>query len=154
MHNHFFRLLVTLLGFVFFVFLAIGSIDEQSGSLKTRPVVQKSAKTKIDIANKSGLERIDAIVKNVGQFSTSCFTNNSNIATQSSKPPYEVIVNAPLNNYSDCGSAKRDAYYVLEAIYNDSEINNKISRVLVTCPPFVRVSLGATDGIGITKSGS
>ncbi len=86
-------------------------------------------------------------VKNYSNFEVSIWDKNSNFGSKAT-PPYEIVLNAPISaSFYDCNEAKRAAYYTIEALYMDTDIRNKISRVLVSFPNYLRVSLGSKDGI-------
>lgn len=97
----------------------------------------------IDLINKIN----KLAVKNYSGFEVSIWDKNSNFGSKAT-PPYEIVLNAPISaSFYDCNEVKRAAYYTIEALYMDTDIRNKISRVLVSFPNYLRVSLGSKDGI-------
>ena len=87
-------------------------------------------------------------LKNYPSFEVTIFDENSNIDSKA-KEPFEIVLNAPINGtiFNNCDEAKKIAYYTLEALYMNTDIRNKIDRVLISFPRYLRVSLGASDGV-------
>lgn len=102
----------------------------------------------------SGPERVEGLCSKVGEFSVTCFDSKGNPVVGNPTGAFEVIANAPLRHYSDCRVAKMEAYEVLKALYSDGAVKGSLTRVLVTAPPYVRVSLGGEDGRNLTNGGS
>lgn len=115
-------------------------------------------KSDIQIDQKNEINQIDEYtdlikkinklaIKNYSDFEVSIWDKNSNFGSKAT-PPYEIVLNAPISaSFYDCDEAKRVAYYTIESLYMDTDIRNKISRILISFPNYLRVSLGSKDGI-------
>lgn len=88
-------------------------------------------------------------------FEVTIWDKDSNLASEGDIP-YEVILNGSFNKIlaSSCDEAKELSYYLLETFYKDNEIRPTLSRVIVTIPYYLRVSLGANDGVPMAQNGS
>lgn len=71
--------------------------------------------------------------------------HNNDLAIEDN-PPYEVIVNFPFDNIYTCPQAEKISYYLIDSLYKNARIRKDLSRVLVSIPYCLRVSLGASDG--------
>lgn len=89
-------------------------------------------------------------LKEFDSFEVSIWDKDSNFGSKGN-PPYEIVLNAT-TTVKNCDVAKRKAYYAIEALYMDKDIRNNISRVLVTFPYYLRVSLGASDGVQMANN--
>lgn len=95
------------------------------------------------------------IVEKYPNFEVIIWNENSEIASEG-QIPYEVIFNGSFNKtiVSSCDGAKKLSYYILENFYKDNEIRPILSRVIITIPYYLRVSLGANDGVPMELNGS
>ena len=97
----------------------------------------------------------DIVAKTYPEFEITIWNKNAHIASEG-ETPYELIINGRFNKAiaSDCDEAKRLAYYMLETFYKDDEIRPTLSRVMITIPYYLRVSLGASDGVPMEEHGT
>ncbi|MBI2600485.1 hypothetical protein HYW42_00880 [Candidatus Daviesbacteria bacterium] len=100
----------------------------------------------------STLEKIEKLVaEKYPNFEVTIWNKDSELATEG-EIPYEVILNGSFNETaSSCDAAKKASYYMLETFYKDNEIRPILSRVLITFPYYLRVSLGASDGVSMAE---
>ena len=108
------------------------------------------------VVSKKITDKINNLVtQSYPQFEITIWNQNSEFASEG-QIPYEVILNGPLDKTvaSNCDDAKKLSYYMLETIYKDSEIRPTLSRVMITIPYYLRVSLGASDGVQMEQNGS
>lgn len=101
-------------------------------------------------------EKIDNLVaEKYPNFEVTIWNKNSDLASEG-QIPYEVVLNGSFNKTvaTSCDGAKKLSYYMLETFYKDSEIRPTLSRIMITIPYYLRVSLGASDGVPMEKSGS
>lgn len=100
----------------------------------------------IEITEKNPVKRIEAIVKNIG-FYAYITDSKKNWADESSKPPYEIIVNVGNGEIASCYYAKNVLVEIMRKLYTDEIVKNKISRVEFTSMGHLRTSLGSEDGL-------
>jgi len=88
-------------------------------------------------------------------FEITIWNKNSDLASEG-QTPYEVVLNGSFNKpvVSSCDQAKKTSYYILETLYKDEEIKPTLSRILITIPSYLRVSLGAGDGKPMADQGN
>lgn len=104
----------------------------------------------------SALEKIEKLaIEEYPNFEVTVWNKNSDFASEG-QTPYEVILNGLFNKViaSDCDGAKKLSYYMLESLYKDNDIRPTLSRVMITIPNYLRVSLGASDGVPMAQDGS
>jgi hypothetical protein len=83
----------------------------------------------------------------------SIWKGDDQVVSPSSGPFDQVIVNYPLVNNFTCEYAKITSYSIMANLYNDKEIRENISRVKVSIPYNLSVSLGSSDGIPLAENG-
>lgn len=106
-------------------------------------------------ASKKITDKINNLVaEKYPDFEVTIWNKNRDFASEG-QVPYEVVLNGSFSKTaSSCDTAKKTAYYMLEAFYKDTEIRPTLSRVMITFPYYLRVSLGASDGVPMEKNGS
>lgn len=107
------------------------------------------------VSNKITDKISNNVVKKYPNFEVTIWNKNSEFASEG-EIPYEVVINGSFSTSvaANCEGAKMISYYILEALYKDSEIRPTLSRVMVTIPYYLRVSLGANDGANLAESGN
>lgn len=126
--------------------------EEQEG--KMEEVVDSKINDKIkgnEVLEKQKIvDRINEItIKSYADFEVTIWDEEANFGVNAN-PPFEIILNAPLDvALNSCNEAKTKAYDTIEALYMDTDIRNNISRVLISFPRYLRVSLGASDGVAM-----
>lgn len=103
----------------------------------------------------TALEKINSLTaQKYPDFELTVWNKNSEFASEG-QVPYEVVLNGLFNKaiVSDCSVAKRLAYDMVVTFYNDTEIRPTLSRILITIPNYLRMSLGASDGIPMAEKG-
>jgi len=110
---------------------------------------------KPSITSKKITDKINNLVaEKYPGFEVTIWNKNSDFASEE-QVPYEIVINGSFSKTaSSCDAAKKTAYYMLETFYKDNEIRPTLSRVMVTIPYYLRVSLGANDGVPMEKNGS
>lgn len=108
------------------------------------------------ITSKKVTEKINNLVaENYPNFEVTIWNKNKDFASEGDIP-YEVVLNGSMSKpiVSSCNDAKKLSYYMLETFYKDSDIRPTLSRVMITIPSFLRVSLGAGDGVPMVEKDS
>jgi hypothetical protein len=109
---------------------------------EAKPVEQKPAE------ETNPIKRIETIVSGIaGKSEITIWDSKGNFAKETTKPPYEVIVNAGKGDIASCFYAKNVAFEVMKKLYSDEIVKDKISRVLFTSWGHLRTSLGSEDGL-------
>lgn len=122
---------------------------------KTEPMQEKveeskPAPTPEPVTATSSLDRITQIVNEKAGVSADVFSGD-NFANDSNAP-YDVIVNLPFDHsISSCFMAKSLSVDVVKALYMDATAREDISRVIITIPYYLRMSLGANDGVPMAE---
>lgn len=104
----------------------------------------------------SVIENINSfIAEKYPNFEITIWNKDLNLASEG-QTPYEIILNGSFNKTiaSNCDEAKKLSYYMLETLYKDNDIRPTISRVMITIPGYLRVSLGANDGVPMAENNS
>ncbi len=92
------------------------------------------------------LEQINQIVLDKSGVSPEVYSGDE--FANETNAPYEVFVNLPFDHsVSSCSMAKSLSVEVMKSLYTNDLIRPNISRVIVTVPNYLRVSLGASDGV-------
>lgn len=116
-------------------------IKQQSGVASTpAPVVSEEKQEQKPVR---ALEKIENTLSKYDAEVT--MWSGDDFATEDNAP-YNLVVNFPFNNIYECDNAKRMSFDIFKALYEDNDIRPKLSRVLITVPYSLRVSLGASDG--------
>jgi hypothetical protein len=89
--------------------------------------------------------KVEQAIQGIGDFEVSVWDKNSEIATDGSQPPFEIIVNAKAGDGADCFGAKNRLFEIMKRLYSDQEIESDIARVIFTQPGQIRASLGRDD---------
>lgn len=118
---------------------------------ETKEVSQAPAQTENPVKTEEvpvdPVAKIESNLKQVSdKFEITIWDSKSNFAKSTTPPPYEVIVNAGNGAIANCDSAKVVSFQIMKAVYSDSSIKDKISRVLFTSWGNLRLSLGSEDG--------
>jgi hypothetical protein len=138
--------------FVAIIFLSIAFGGKNSENASKNEGVQSALQATSEVKNNLPEEpqaRIEAIVKSVGDYEVTIWDAKSNMAKSTTKPPYEVVVNAGNGKIANCSYAKNIAVEIMKKLYTDKIAKDKISRVLFTSMGNLRVSLGSEDGLAM-----
>jgi hypothetical protein len=144
-------------------FVILATVKEQKTQSQTRitesnTIVAKTPANPTQTPEEvkvSSLQKIEKLSQEkYTNFELTVWNKDDDLAKEN-EVPYEVILNGLLNKpvASDCEGAKKTAYYMLEELYKDNDIRPSLSRVLITIPNFLRVSLGSTDGTQMADKG-
>lgn len=120
------------------------------------PTITPKPTIKPTAVSKKITEKINNLVsEKYPNFEVTIWNKNSDFASEG-QIPYEVVLNGSFNKTvaTSCDGAKKLSYYILETFYKDSEIRPTLSRIMITIPYYLRVSLGASDGVPMEKNGS
>lgn len=107
-------------------------------------------------ASNNIIARITALAANkYPEFEVTIWNQNAELASEG-QIPYELALNGSFNKLavSDCDGARKLSYYILEDFYKDSGIRHTLSRIMITIPNYLRVSLGASDGVPMAEDDS
>lgn len=131
-------------------------IEESKAQLTNAPtpIISATSVANTDTASTKITDRINALVaEKYPNFEVTIWNQKADLAFEG-QTPYEVILNGLLNKsiVADCDSAKRLSYYMLETFYKDDGIRPTLSRVMITIPYFLKVSLGASDGVPMEEN--
>jgi len=149
--------MVVLIAGIALLFLIFGNKESVKKGYEAgkKTATQTEIPTKTDNSNKQNtggvLDKINALLEDSDAEVT--IWSGDNLAKEGN-PPYEVVINFPLNNVINCDSAKRQSYYLFEELYKEPTVQTSLNRVLITIPHSVRVSLGASDGVPMAQKGS
>ncbi len=112
-----------------------------------QPAPVTETPTKTEEEKTDPIAKIESNIKQISdKFEITIWDSKSNFAKSTTPPPYEVIVNAGNGALPNCDSAKIVSFQIMKAVYSDSSIKDKVSRVLFTSWGNLRVSLGSEDG--------
>ncbi len=123
----------------------VAPADSEQPTTVKEPVKQE-AKVQEDLPQDL-IKRIEAIVNKVSPKIEITVWDAENFASETTNPPYEVIINAGNGDIGSCFYAKNVAYKIMKGLYSDEIVKNKISRVLFTSWGHLRTSVGSVDGI-------
>lgn len=161
-------------GFYAFLFIVVAITDSIQSQKVTSPtnnqntvqVAQESPKTEpaqvkveenkptptpVPVTETSSLDRINQIVANKTGVSADVFSGDD--FANDSNAPYNVIVNLPFDHsISSCFMAKSLSVDIVKALYMDEVVRGDLSRVIITIPYYLRMSLGASDGVPMAKN--
>ncbi len=99
----------------------------------------------------SSFERINEIVLSKAGVEPEVYSGDE--FADETNPPYEVFVNLPFDHsVSNCFMAKTLSVEVLKSLYMDNVVRPDIDRVIVSIPYYLRVSLGASDGVPMAEN--
>ncbi len=115
-------------------------IKQEMPEIKEEP---KREETRIEITNP--VERIQAIIKGIGDFEVLVWDMKKNFAKNTTPPPYEVTVNSSVDQIGSCSVAKQYLLDVMRSLYSDEILKDKIERVQFSAWGHLRASLGAED---------
>jgi hypothetical protein len=97
------------------------------------------------------LEKINTIVLDIANVTPTVYSED-NFANEMNAP-YNIVVNLPYDHsISSCAMAKNLSVEVVKSLFGDIEVRNKIDRVIVTVPYYLRMSLGSDDGIPMAEN--
>lgn len=131
------------------LYQAQGKIPEPT---ETKPVEAPKPVPTPEPKKLGTIETIESAVAGVGQYEVTVW-KGKNFAKDSSKPPFEVIVNSGVDQIGDCFSAKSQLFDVMKAIYTNPDLSGKIARVKYTAWWKLRASLWSSD-LGFSWSDS
>lgn len=120
------------------------------------PIISSTSVVSADITSNKITDKINALVaEKYPNFEVTIWNENAELASEG-ESPYEIVLNGSFSEsvVLDCDSAKRLSYNVLETLYKDNEIRPTVSRIMITIPYYLRVSLGASDGVPMEENGS
>jgi hypothetical protein len=81
------------------------------------------------------------------------FWGGNDVFIKEDNGPFDqIIVNFSKFNQLDCYRAKTVSYEIIKDIYDDKKIQNEVSRVLVSIPYNLRVSMGYKEAIVIAEN--
>lgn len=162
------KLLIALLGIVVIVFVILLIIiggameDAEKNNIANvqkaeTPKQDENKEIKISDENKvaeqkpaeevNPIKRIESIISGISDKSEiTIWDSKGNFAKETTKPPYEIIVNAGKGDIASCYYAKNVAFEIMKKLYSDAIVKDKILRVLFTSWGHLRVSVGSEDG--------
>lgn len=121
--------------------------EEQKQNNEVAPVVENKEEKTIS-KETSPIAIIEATVKKITPNSeVTIWDSKGNFAKETTKPPYEVVVNAGKGDIASCYYAKNVAFEIMKNLYTNPAVKDKISRVIFTSWGHLRVSVGSEDGI-------
>jgi len=129
---------------VFLLFILIGIFSGGDSNSSTNTPSNQNTNAQTQTLSSNPLERIEQIMKNVGDYDITIWDSVGNFATENSVP-YEIIVNGGFNQFNSCFEAKEALYETMKNLYSDETLKGKISRVLFTAPYYLRSSAGYDD---------
>jgi len=131
---------------LFFVVMMIALMSPTDPTNKSVNSADHGSENKIEnITDYASFEKYIRQVMGKGSYEITIWESDNKLAGNSTQPPFEVIINA-YKKADNLVDAKIDLYSVMSTIYIDQELSNNISRVRFNNLPYIRSSLGATDG--------
>jgi len=138
-------IIIVIVSFIGSLLISSKKTNINSHSITKTPIKSnQTTNSSTESLPSNPLERIERIVKNVGDYEVTIWDMNGNFATENSTP-YEVIINSGPHQFSSCFHAKNSLYEIMKRLYSDPQLKGKIARVQFTAWGYLKASLGYDD---------
>lgn len=121
-----------------------------SASQISTPTVMPTSKPAASV-----LEKINNLTtEKYSSFDVLIYNDKAKFAKEG-ETPYEIMLISDTTIYSSmsCFSAKNISYNLIVDLYNDPEIRSTLSRVFISMPGYLDLSIGANDGVPMAEKG-